>query len=412
LKILSALLLNNRDFNDIIVSTDSIALILNYPKTDRYHAIRCLGNIAIFAQYRNFNQAIAKNSLYDAADILLKRLNRPEDARLLYKLGIESDIPGAEKYLEIVETYIAHDKPFEKILNLNWYTFDKKEKLEYIKKLKKYLKENPNTLLKPRIENILGDVYYSLYQFRAMKKWYERTIVSDPYLKRNSPAGYRINWGKKKISNQNFMLGSYIFIFIVYLTIIIVILPGIIKNIYRFSFQFFIKRILLFSTLFFGLSVIIFLVDFKVLYPDIQTILDQQIVIKTRPIISFPAIDKSFFPDCIIIFLLGYLPLFSAIFLQSFRDAFSRPFLFSLVLLLTLSIWAHYLLGKSFKYALFKDTVITKSHIFFDGELEVLLQKNPKKIFKVHPDLMSTNNSNLLEFIEKTYPDGIEKYKQ
>ena len=237
---LSTLLSNNPDFEDIIVSTDSISQFLNYPRTYRYHAIRCLANIALFAQYRNLNQAIAKNSLFDAADILFKRLNRPEDTRLLYKLGKESGIQGIEKYLEIVEKYLINDKPFEKILNINWYTFDKKEKLEYAKKLKRYLKENPNTLLKPRIENNLGDVYYSLYQFRSMKKWYEQAIISDPFLKRNSPAGYRITWGKRRINYQNIISGSYIFIFIIYLTTIIIILPTIIKNLYTFNYQIFI----------------------------------------------------------------------------------------------------------------------------------------------------------------------------
>ncbi len=397
---LITMLTNNMEIVIQVVSSDSLTEErINSTKIRRNNYDRCVLNIIRYAQVRNHDREIAQQSLCTSALLAERKIENPKLALSIYKLAQASNYEGASELVNKIQEYLKHEYSYITLLKEPWRGKKENEKLAYITKLQNVLDEYPESLLELKFSRQIGDVYYSMERYRPMMKWYRKVVAIDSMMARETPVGYRMGIGKKILLRKSIFTGIYLTYCFVLLIVIISLFK--LKN---FQWRLFSRRVVLSAPIFIVIAAITLLLDFKITSGSISSSLTNSDVFFPKPIVAFSILDPSCIKDLIIVLLIGFLPIILSIFYTSFRNSHSKRLLFILLPLILISTWSHYFVNRIYDEKLNKRVVITKSHIYFDGELEELLIDNPQKILKANPNLLKSNNKDLDIFVKKNKP--------
>lgn len=397
---LISLLKNNITMAVEVVPFDSLSdEIINSSKIRRNNYDRCVLNIIRYAQIRNRSREVAKQSLQIAALLAFRKIDDPRLALSIYELAQASGYTGAPELVKRMQHYLEHDYTHLSLLKKPWRRKKEKEKLAYIAQMQNLLDQNPESLLELKFSRQIGDVYYSMKQYRPMIRWYRKAVASDSTIEKETPVGYRIELGKKVLFRKSILTVIYVVYGIIVLLVIIALF-----QLKKIKSRIFFKRILFTLPIFVIIAVFVLMLDFKMTSGSISSILNGSKVYFPKPHVVFSVSDFSCAKDFIFILLLGYVPILLSIFYTSFIIKNFKRLLYLVLPLTILSTWSHYLIGKVFDDKLNKLAVMTKSHLYFDGELEDLLTQNPQKILKANPDLLKSGNKDLEIFLKQNKP--------
>jgi tetratricopeptide (TPR) repeat protein len=397
---LITILKNNINMVIQIVPPDSLTdEKINSMKIRRNNYDRCVLNIIRYAQVRSNNKEVASQSLYTAALLAFRKIDNPKLTLSIYELAQTSDYEGASDLVNKMKHYLKHEHSLTLLLKESWRSKKEKEKLDYITQLRNILDKNPKSLLSLKFSKQIGDVHYSLERYRPMIRWYQKAAAIDSSIVKDTPIGYRMDLGKKVLLRKSILNGIYLLYCIILLMIIITLL-----RLKYFQVKLFFRRILLSVPVFAIIAAVTLIIDFKITSGSITSALDNSDVFFPKPIVPFSVFDSSCKKDLSILLLLGFLPILLSIVYTSFRNNYFKKLLFILLPLTIISTWSHYIINKIYDEKFNKRATITRSHIYFDGELEKLLPGNPKKVFKANPDLLKSNNKDLEIFIKENKP--------
>jgi tetratricopeptide (TPR) repeat protein len=372
---------------------------INSKKIRRNNYDRCVLHIIRYAQERNHNSEIAQQSLYTAALLAFRKIDNPKLALSIYELAVASGYKEASDQAEKIKYYLEHEHSFTSLLKEPWRRKKEKEKRAYISQLQEVLDKNSGSLLELKFSKQIGDVYYSMESYRPMIRWYRKAVAIDSTIEKETPIGYRMETGRKVLLRKSVLTGIYI----IYCIIILIIIATIFR-LKSLQGKLFLRRLLIGVPAFIIIAAITLFLDFKISSGTIASALSKSDVFFPKPIVPFSIFDSSCIKDLSIILLFGFLPVLLSILYTSFRNNHSRKLLFILLPLTIISTWSHYIINKVYDERLNKRAVITKSHIYFDGELEKLLPSNPQKVLKANPNLLKSNNKDLEIFIKENKP--------
>lgn len=381
-----------------------IATKINAMKIHKSYHDRCVLNIIRYSRERNYNNNVARQSLYAAALLALRRIDDPKLALSLYELAQASGYGGAAELAEKTRNYVTHEHHYTALLKTFPNSKDYTKRLDYITQLQNILDKNPQSLLALNFSIRIGDMYYRMEKYKPMIRWYQKALKIDSTIAKETSLGYRMERGKNILLRRSILRGIYIMYGIVLLIFITTLF-----RLNKFHGTLFFRRIVLAVPIFIIIAVVTLLLDFKITSGAIVSTLVSAKVSSVEPIVAFTVLDLSCIKEIKIIFLLGFLPILLSIVYTSFKNNYFNKLLFILLPLTILSTWSHYIINRVYDEKLSALVPVTKSHIYFDGEMENLLKSNPEKVFKANPNLLKCNNKTLEAFIKMNNPQLLNK---
>jgi tetratricopeptide (TPR) repeat protein len=342
---------------------------------------------------------------FKAASLAFHTLKDPETAGSLYEHFTKLGCEYATDSLYYVKRYLEHDFPIEQMLKVSYYSKNQDEKEGYIQRLQNSLKKYDQTTLGVEVMHRIGDVYYSLRDFRKMRRWYLKVLEKAPKLARSTPIGYRMGIAKRFIKRQNIQFSVYglYIIILVFLIFRIVTGKGIaVKSLF--------KRLGILFSIYLFLMFIAFFIDGRIIQNKIPEIMQDPVLkeIIVEPVVPFGILSISFLTLADIL-ATGFLPVLFVLVFTAFKRPFSRPVLAGLTIILSLALWSHFGLRNIYNDFLETEGAFAGKRFLFPGELEFLLMESPEKVLKANPKLLKHENQDLKVFIKQQFPDGLEK---
>ena len=372
---------------------------INSPRINRNNYDRCVLNVLRYAHIRGVDSDGARQSLLLAGLLAFRKIDNPRLALAVYELALASGYNDASKLKDDMAYYINHDLPHLSLLKEPWHKKSDTEKRAYVAQLKEILKKNPESLLSLKFSKHIGDVYYSMAKYRPMIQWYVKAVSIDSTVAKETPVGYRIAMGRKILLRKRLITITYLIYGILLLALVFLF--------YRFRpfcVSRFLRKALIVIPLFLVIGTVTLFFDFAVTAGGITKSLENATLYFARPIVAFSVLDVSCLSDLGIIVLLGMLPVLVSLVFTSFEHKTAKKALFVMLPILIVSTWGHYILYRVYDDKMLKQAVMTRAHIYFDGELETMLMENPEKVMRANPQLFKSNNSDLDIFVRENKP--------
>ncbi len=392
---LLALLLESSDRSIIVIPVDSLEKEMESESLNRLNShSQWIRYLLMYVQSDKKDAIKTCSTLLNAGDIAFWRLNKPALALQAYELAEYIGCEQAAVFRKDINRYVKQLDACKPLLIKKWSTFTVKEKHAYIGQLKEVLKENPQPLLETKIFTRMGDVYYTLSKYPLMIKWYSKAVAIDSTLMKSTPIGYRIGSCKKVVFRNRLLTVIYIGYFCILLCIIVVFQKR------QFLTKHFFPRLVWLAPLFVLFSLLFFALDFYVSSPSIESALNSHDVALPKPIVPFSIIDRSAGIVSYSVIAIGFLCSMVALLLNSFAKPLSRIFRVCVILILSLLLWTHLIIHFAFDQRFEGEAHRIGAHLYFDGELELLLKENPEKVMKANPRFLKNENQELKEFIK------------
>jgi len=288
----------------------------------------------------------------------------------------------------------------EQILSMPWHNRSSTDKAGYIRDLKGALAETLDPEMQVKLFVRIGDVYYNLENYRAMKRWYTRALSLSPSLAETTPIGFRMTKGNRIILRQNSMIGCFCGYFLV---CIILVAWGVITK-STVNIPLFLKKLSIITPLFLITGCAVLIADFSITSGSAGNIYAQNRHIITEPVFPLPVLDSSNRLNILIIGILGFLPILIASIYTSFTCRISKLVLVFLIIITILSGWTHFFAVTLFDNRAYQKIAFSHTHLYLKGEIEELIIKRPDKIIAANPDFRESNNRDLENFLKEKTP--------
>lgn len=389
-----------------VIPVDTLGQLIAGAQRNRNSVLLYVLNLLQGIQSRHDSPERFCSALTTAATTLFERLHDPLTALRLLRLPAVQSCPRVPVSIQRMEKYLKHDRGIDRLLDEPWYDMSERDRRSYARRLADELAAHPETSLRIKALRRIGDVYYNLEMFRDMRTWYRKVVSLDSTLARETPIGYRLQEGGKRIMGDNLRI-----LFIgVYVAVALVLLTRVIRAWGTFDGIFFVTSLGIFMAAYAAMVTIVFAVDAR-LFPQLADSLKRGVeypVPLTRPVIPFTVMDTSILLTAALVCGLGLLPIVLAAFYASFRKPFSRLLLLTLVLLTAVSGWGHFFLCRAYDEFMHPTAIVSHGRVILDGELETLLVEDPRKVLVADPDFTEAENTDLDIFIEEHLPDGLK----
>ncbi len=335
---------------------------------------------------------------------------------LFFVFAIFADIPAADGWLQndphpAVSTPLGNqDSALKRLLDMSVFPTTGPQGLAYARELEKALLQNPVPALKPEAFRRIGDIYYSEKRLSDMSKWYRMLLAIDPSLNATTPIGFRLGEYAHHVLRRNIL-------FAVFFTYGVIIMLLFLRSFFAkgtFRPLYFLKRCVIYLVIFCALCIVVFALDAKWSSKAALSMTNSEAIrlATPKPIVPLSIIDSSAPLRAGVVIFLGFLPVFLVIVYTSYKRPYSRWVISGLILLTAASTWTHFLIITTFDDLLAPKAVIQKTRVWFKGEPEDLLLKDPGKVLRANPDFLKSDNDDLEEFLEKHYPNGLPLRKQ
>lgn len=385
-----------------IISSDSLKIIITNSKNRKtIIASKLLLMVRNVANSDNIN--ICKSGL-EAGSLTFRELNDPQTALTLYKAFSKFNCPDFADSITFLERYMEYDLPIKKIYDMAYTSTKISARIEYAVRLENALKKYDQTNLRISVIHRLGDVYYSTKDYRKSLKWYKKIKKAAPEIIRSTSIAYHYEIARNHVKRKNTLYIVYALYIIMAIALIIQSVMGQGFNIKTFSTQ--LGKT---SVLYILFMLVLFFIDGLFLQGRIQKILSTPEAKKflILPVVPLSMLNISF-SVLLDTFLTGFLPVLFILLLNAFKKSFPKPVMILLLIIISVTSWTHYSLRNVYDELLKTKGTFSGVHFLFDGELEDLLIKNPKKALKANPALLESDNESLKNFLRNN-PLEIDK---
>ena len=341
----------------------------------------------------------------DAASLAFRQLKDAGAGADLYGHLARLGCNAATDSLYYVNHYLKYDVPVERLLKVNYYSKHHDERKSYAERLEQALEKYGSTSRLTDLMHRIGDVYYSLKEFRRMRAWYVKVLERDPDRERNTPAGYRLGVAARHIRRQNLAFTVYGLYVVLALFLAFRIVRG-----GPCDARFCLKRAAVLSAVYLAVLVLILYVDGRIFHAKVKDIVGapgtREFIVEPAVPLGFLQIDFTLLADA---FATGLVPLLYVLAVLSLARPGSRTGLCCAAVVLACTLWTHFALRNIYSEFLETDGTFAGARFLFPGELEELLVESPEKVLKANPDLLNSDNTDLKLFLKEKYPDGLEK---
>jgi hypothetical protein len=322
--------------------------------------------------------------------------------------GSDSPPQQAEAVTRSVLAAKQNDSLVVLLLATSTFGSTEKEAVAYVHDCEKAIAHAPNSPRKLDMYMRIGDVYYGLKQYRHMAPWYRRALSLNPSAEKATIIGLRLHEFAIDAIRSYILMAAYV----LYGILACFLLARCISCWGWFHWLSFSKRGTLYLTLFCVLAGLVFLVDIRMSEKAAFTITTGELHnlwpgLLIKPFIPLSIIEAQPWHGAAIILALGFLPIAIAIFYTSYKKPYSRRLICILVCLAIISTWTNYFIVSAFDGQLKPTALIMKTRLWYRGDPETLLLRDPRKALHANPDLLKSDNEDLRAFLRKNYPDGL-----